>query len=195
MNKKIIYSLVGLALIFFIGALLIFLNSKSQAKQKDLAVVTGNNAQEELKAPELLKVKIFFLTEDPSYMKPVEYEIERPTIYQEIYRKFVELLLKGAENCITPVPEGTALRSVYYIEQKQLLIIDFSEELINHFPAGSTSELEFIYFIVNNTCYNFKEIKAVKFLFSGNETGELSGHIDLEKSFYPDQTYLKTLMD
>lgn len=195
MNKKIIYSLVGLALIFFIGALIIFLNSKSGAPKKDPAVVTGDNVREELKTPELLKVKIFFLTEDPSYMKLVEYEIERPTIYQEIYRKFVELLLKGAENAITPVPEGVAVRSVYYIEQKQLLIIDFSEELINRLPAGSTSELEFIYFIVNNTCYNFKEIKAVKFLVSGNETGELTGHIDMENPFYPDQMYLKNLME
>jgi len=195
MNKKIIYSLVGLALIFFLGALIIFLNSKSGAKKKDLAVVTGNNVREELKAPELLKVKIFFLTEDPSYMKPVEYELERPTIYQEIYRKFVELLLKGAENAVAPVPEGATVRSVYYIEQKQLLVIDFSEELTDRFPAGSTSELEFIYFIVNNTCYNFKEIKAVKFLVSGNESGELTGHIDIENPFYPDQMFLKNLME
>ncbi len=195
MNKKIIYSLVGLALIFFLGALIIFLNSKSGAKKKDPTVVTKNNVREEFKAPELLKVKIFFLTEDPSYMKPVEFEIERPTIYQEIYRKFVELLLKGAENTVPPVPEGVTVRSVYYIEQKQLLIIDFSEELINRFPAGSTSELEFIYFIVNNTCYNFKEIKAVKFLVSGNEYGELTGHIDMENPFYPDQMYLKNLME
>lgn len=195
MNKKIIYSLVGLALIFFIGALIIFLNSKSSTPQNTPAVAPGANAQEEQKAPELLKVKIFFLTEDPSYMKPVEYEIERPTIYQEIYRTFIELLLKGAENAITPVSEGLTVRSVHYIEKKQLLIIDFSEELTNRFPAGSTSELEFIYFIVNNTCYNFKEIKAVKFLAAGNETGELTGHIDMQNPFYPDQMVLKNLMD
>lgn len=195
MNKKIIYSLVGLALIFFIGALIIFLNSKSGAPQNNPAVITGDNTREELKAPELLKVKIFFLTEDPSYMKPVEYEIERPTTYQEIYRSFIELLLKGAENAITPVPEGTTVRSVYYLEKKQLLIIDFSEELTNRFPAGSTSELEFIYFIVNNICYNFKEIKAVKFLVSGNGIGELSGHIDMQNPFYPDQMYLKNIME
>lgn len=195
MNKKLIYSLVGVALIFFLVALIVFFNSKNNSKKKNSNILTGNNTREELKAPELLQVKIFFLTEDPAFMKPVTYELERPPIYQDIYWKFVELLLKGAENCITPVPEGVTVRSVYYIEQKKILVIDFSEELINRFPPGSTSELEFIYFIVNNICYNFKEIKAVKFLVSGNEYGELTGHIDIGNPFYPDQMYFKNLLD
>ncbi|HLP46849.1 MAG TPA: GerMN domain-containing protein [Candidatus Kapabacteria bacterium] len=195
MNKKLIYSLMGLALIFFLVALIIFFNSKNGSKKKDTGILTGNNAREEMKAPEIQQVKIFFLTEDPSFIKPVTYEIERPPIYQDIYRKFVELLLKGTENAITPVPEGVTVRSLYYIEQKKMLVIDFSEELLNRFPAGSTSELEFIYFFVNNICYNFKEIKAVKFLVSGNEYGELTGHIDIGNPFYPNEMYLKASME
>jgi hypothetical protein len=51
--------------------------------------------------------------------------------------------------------------------------------------------LEFIYFIVDNMCYNFKEIKKIKFLSGGNENKTLAGHIDLEKPFFPDYNRIK----
>lgn len=195
MNKKLIYYLMGAALIFFLCALIIFFNSKNGSKKNDTGLLIENNSQQDLKAPEIQQIKIFFLTEDPSYMKPVTYEIQRPPIYQDIYRQVLELMLKGAENCITPVPEEVTVRSVYYLGQKKMLIIDFSEELANRLPSGSTSELEFIYFIVNNICYNFKEIKSVKFLIAGNEYGEITGHIDIGNPFYPDQNYFQNLLE
>lgn len=195
MNKKLIYYLMGAALIFFIGTLIIFFNSKNNSKKNDTDILIENNSQQELKAPELQQIKIFFLTDNPSYMKPVTYDIQRPPIYQDIYRQCIELMLKGADNCITPVPEGVTVRSVYYITQKKMLIIDFSEELIYRLPSGSTSELEFIYFIVNNICYNFKEIKSVKFLIAGNEYSEITGHIDIGNSFYPDQNFFQNSLE
>jgi hypothetical protein len=123
-------------------------------------------------------------------MRPVEYEIELPEKKEHAYWNFLELLLKGEENYITPVPEGVTLRSLYFIEGQHMLVVDFNDELIRRFPAGTTSELEFIYFVVDNMCYNFEEIKKVKFLFSGNEYRTISGHIDIENPFYPDYNYL-----
>jgi spore germination protein GerM len=190
MNKKIIYSMVGLALIFFVGSLIIFIKSSSDSKKKEIGVLTEDNSQEEFKEQEFLKVKVFFLTEESRLMRPVQYEIEQIPIRQDLYRKFIDLLIKGEENYITPVPEGVKLRSIYFIERRELLVIDFSEELISEFPGGTTAELEFIYFIVCNICYNFKEVKMVKFLISGNEYQELAGHIDMENPFYPDFRYL-----
>jgi hypothetical protein len=73
----------------------------------------------------------------------------------------------------------------------ELLVLDFNDSLINDFPGGTTAELEFIYFIVDNICYNFKEIKKVKILSGGNENKTLAGHIDLEKPFFPDYNWLK----
>ncbi len=191
MSKKIIYSLVGLALIFFIGSLIIFLKSSSESKKKEPGILTANDTREDIEIPELLAVKVFFLTEESRLMRPVQYELERSSIYQDFYRKYIDLLLKGEENYITPVPEGVMLRSVYYVEKRQLLVVDFNEELIGKFPPGSTAELEFIYFVVNNICYNFKEIKKVKLLFSGNEYKELTGHINMESPFYPDYGYIR----
>ena len=124
-------------------------------------------------------------------MRPVEHEIQLSPVKKENYKKFIQLLLKGQENYITPIPEGLELRTIYLIETKNILVVDFTDQLIHQFPSGSSSELEFIYFMVNNICYNFKEIKKVKFLIAGNEYRTLSGHIDIEHAFYPNFRYLK----
>ena len=190
MNKKIIYFLIGLALIFFVASLLIFLKSGKQSKKVQPAPLKHESG-EELVESSVMKVKAFFFVETSRYMQPVDYEIQLSAVRKENYMKFIELLLKGKENYITPIPEGVQLRTIYLIEKQNMLVLDFTEELINNFPAGTDSELEFIYFFVNNICYNFKEVKKVKFLVAGNEYQTLSGHIDIEHPFYPNFRFLK----
>lgn len=190
MSKKIIYSLVGLALIFFIGSLVIFLRSNRDVKPATPAAAE-KQAQEAPAARRFMKVKVFFLTQETRYMKPVSFELEQLDNTLELYRNYVGLLLQPKENYIIPVPEGVSLRSLYLIENKGLLVLDFSEELITQFPAGANSELEFIYYFVDNICYNFQEIKMVKFMIAGNEYKELTGHIDMENPFYPDFRYIR----
>ena len=136
-------------------------------------------------------MKLFFLSETSPYLQPVYREIEVPEIREELYRKFVSLLLAGDSGHITPVPGGVQLRSLHYLVAPQMLLLDFSESLGGAFPGGTTAELEFIYFMVDNICYNFREIKKVKFLIGGNESKTLAGHIDLERPFFPDFAWLK----
>ena len=54
--------------------------------------------------------------------------------------KFINLLLKGETGYITPVPEGVGLRTLYLIEKQSMLVVDFTDELINKFPSGSSAE-------------------------------------------------------
>lgn len=190
MNKKVIYSLIGLALIFFVTSLFIFLKSGKESKKVQTAP-RKNGAGEELQEASVMKVKAFFFVETSRFMRPVEHEIQLSAVRKENYKKFIELLLKGEENYITPIPEGVQLRTIYLIESQHMLVVDFTEELIHNFPAGTSSELEFIYFFVDNICYNFKEIKKVKFLIAGNEYRTLSGHIDIKHPFFPNFRYLK----
>jgi len=191
MNKKIIYTLMGLALVFFITSLFIFLKSGKPSK-KDQSSPLNRESGQELIETSAMKVKAFFFVETSRFMRPVEYEIPLSPIRKENYKKFIELLLKSKENenYITPVPEGVQLKTIYLIEKQSMLVLDFTEELLSNFPPGTDSELEFIYFFVNNICYNFKEVKKVKFLVSGNEYQTISGHIDIESPFYPDFRYL-----
>ena len=140
---------------------------------------------------EFIKVKLFFLRETSQYLQPVFREIEVPEIREELYKKFVSLLLAGDGSHITPVPGGVQLRSLHYLGAREMLLLDFNETLAAVFPGGTSAELEFIYFMVDNICYNFREIKKVKFLIGGNENKTLAGHIDLERPFFPDFSWLK----
>ena len=140
---------------------------------------------------EFIKVKIFYISETSLAMSPVYREIEVPEIREELYRQFVSLLLAGDEGHIVPVPGGTQLRSLHYLVGREMLVLDFNELLAASFPGGTSAELEFIYFMVDNICYNFREIKKIKFLIGGNESKTLAGHIDLEKPFFPDFSWLK----
>jgi hypothetical protein len=191
MNKKIIYTLIGLALVFFVTSLFIFLKSGKESRDRGPAPIK-NMSGREAEEPSTIKVKAFFFVEASRFMQPAPYEFELSGIREEHYLQFLQLLLKGEGNYITPVPAGVALRSLYVIDGKNMMVIDFTEELVHKFPAGTSSELEFIYFFVNNICFNFKEIKKVKFLVSGNEYRTLSGHIDIENSFYPDFRFLRS---
>lgn len=140
---------------------------------------------------EFIKVKVFYFSDAAAIMLPVYREIEVPEVREELYRRFVSLLLAGEENRITPVPSGAQLRSLHYLGSSQMLVLDFNELLAASFPGGTAAELEFIYFMVDNICYNFREIKKVKFLIGGNESKTLAGHVDLEKPFFPDYGWLK----
>ena len=140
---------------------------------------------------EFIKVKLFYFNETSVYLEPIFREIEVPEIREELYKNFIALLLAGDSGHIVPVPAGVQLRSVYYLDKKELLVLDFNDLLSDSFPGGTTAELEFIYFMVDNLCFNFSEIKKVKFLIGGNESKTLAGHIDLEKPFYPNFDWLK----
>jgi germination protein M len=182
------YLFIAIA-VFFFTAFLIVICSRKKAEHPEpetlIRTVEGGSIAE------FIKVKLFYFSESSSFLRPVYREIEVPEIREGLYKKFIDLLLAGNSGLITPVPDGVQLRSVFYLQKTEMLVLDFNDSLINAFPGGTTAELEFIYFIVDNICYNFKEIKKVKILSGGNENKTLAGHIDLEKPFFPNYNWLK----
>jgi hypothetical protein len=90
---------------------------------------------------EFIKVKIFFLSETSPYLQPVFREIEVPEIREELYKKFIALLLAGDSGHITPVPGGVQLRSLHYLGAREMLLLDFNEPLASAFPGGTSAEL------------------------------------------------------
>jgi germination protein M len=182
------YLLISLA-VFFFAALLVVVCSRKKAERPEPE--TRSQTAQDGSSAEFIKVKLFYYSESSAYLQPVYREIEVPEIREGLYKKFIELLLAGNNGLITPVPDGVQLRSVFYLPKMEMLVLDFNDSLINAFPGGTAAELEFIYFIVDNICFNFKEIKKVKILSGGNENKTLAGHIDLEKPFFPDYNRLK----
>jgi hypothetical protein len=190
MSKRLLIALGALAFIFLVVSLVLFFNARKQSGlQKTEAA--SEETQEKKIGGETLKVKLFFFTEESDRMIPVAVEMAIPEIREEIYRRFVDLLLKREGPRITPVPEGIEVQGLFFLAVPGMLILDFNENLINLFPGGTEAELQFVYFVVNNVCYNFKEIRKVKFMAGGNEIKTISGHIDMEQPFYPDDSYLQ----
>lgn len=64
-----------------------------------------------------------------------------PEAREELYRRFVSLLLVGDGAHIAPVPAGVQLRSLHYLAGRQMLLLDFSESLAGAFPGGTAAEL------------------------------------------------------
>jgi hypothetical protein len=176
------------ALIFILLLTLLLLRKKSPGYEPELRNRTVDRGTD---IAEFIKVKLFFFSETSAYLQPVYREIEVPVIREQLYKKFISLLLAGDSGHITPVPGGVQLRSLYFLAGKEMLVLDFTDQLSTDFPGGTTAELEFIYFMVDNLCYNFREIKKVKFLIGGNESKSLDGHIDLERPFYPNFEWLQ----
>jgi hypothetical protein len=175
--------------VFFFAALMIVVCSRKKTEGPEAETLSETVAGGA--SVEFIKVKLFYYSETSALLQPVTYELQVPEIREELYRKFIDLLLTGNSGLIMPLPEGVQLRSVFYLPKREMLVLDFNDNLINNFPGGTAAELEFVYFIVDNICYNFKEIKKVKILSGGNENKTLAGHIDLEKPFFPDYSRIK----
>jgi hypothetical protein len=179
---------ISIAVLFFAAVMAVVCSRKKTERPEPEAL--SKTAADGATAA-FIKVKLFYYSEASALLQPVWREIEVPEIKEELYKKFLDLLLTGSSGLIVPLPEGVQLRSVFYLPNKEMLVLDFNDNLINVFPGGTAAELEFIYFIVDNICYNFKEIKKVKILSGGNENKSLAGHVDLEKPFFPDYSRIK----
>ncbi len=190
MTEKTRRHLAILITVIFFTVLLIgiLLRGKREHAEPEIISKTAENGA----VAEFIKVQFFYFNESSGLMHPVTREIRVPEIREDLYRHFIDLLLSGSSGQVTPVPEGVELYSLFHLPGREMLVLDFNDKLLSAFPGGTTAELQFIYFVVDNICYNFKEIKKVKLLSGGNENRTLAGHIDLEKPFFPDYGWLKT---
>ncbi len=193
MNKRIIYVLIILSSLFFLVSIYLFFNSRETqpAPQAYTDLTTPNKYL----PMSMLQVKLFFLKESSAEMAQVIRQIEVPDTREDLYRHFLATLLGGERGYIVPAPEGLSIRTLYFLPEPGLLVIDFNEALLTRFPCGTAAEAEFIYFIVNNLCFNFKEIKKVRFIADGNEIRSSSWHLDMEKAYLPDFSWLETESD
>ena len=194
MKKNHLIILLSILLIGLVTALILTLTSspeRSPVKSKSTAAeVVSDSIEAET---ELVNIKLFFLQDHQAGLiyAPIEYELENKMIRAEMYMDFLDLLIRQGLELDQPLPPGIVLRGVFYIESQKLLFVDFNDQLADNFPGGTSAEMEFINFIVNNICYNFREVEMVKFLISGNEANIISGHLDIETPYYPDFSYLR----
>ncbi len=183
MKRRSLYILLGLSFLFFVISLAIFLKVSGHGRQAALDPEIVDAIEEDLRQPELA-VRVFFLNESGLMVPGPTRQLRLREPRLDVMRDFVNLLLRA--DGLVPVPADTSLRSLFFLPAQEMLVIDFSEGLLHSFPAGTASEREFIYYFVNNICYNFQDVKKVRFLVAGNELSSISGHLDLENPYFPD---------
>ncbi len=185
MDKKG-WIILGLSVIVLVALVLIFYRGQGREEIKPVAEETPSASPPEPAEPlETKMITVFFLSDEDSLFHA---ELRRigtsPSVVQEAER-VVEELIKGSEKgLISPLPPETRLRQLF-ITRSGVAYVDFSKELADRHPSGSSAEIATIYSVVNSLTYNFKSIKKVFILVEGGEKETLGGHISLSQAFAP----------
>jgi hypothetical protein len=100
-------------------------------------------------------------------------------------RSTLAKLVSGPLGDLAPaLPPSTIINSVQV--QGDTAYLDFSKELADGIPGGSSSEMTAVYAVVDTVSFNFPQIKKVKFLLDGRDVESLAGHLDLRMPLEPD---------
>jgi spore germination protein GerM len=132
------------------------------------------------------KVTLFFVRPSDGLLASEEREIGVSDSLIREAEEFVAELIKGPAGDLAPaLPAETRLGRIY-ITREGTAYVDFSRELVDKHPSGTTAELSTIYALVDGLAFNFKSIKKVFILVDGEERETLAGHVGLDRAFFPD---------
>lgn len=129
-----------------------------------------------------IKVTLFFASPDGLGLQGVEHEVPLAGSPVEQARAIIEAqLLARAEPPLLPtIPEGVALRGVYFSERNEAFV-DLDGALRASHPGGSMHELLTVYTLVNVVTVNLPTVAGVQVLLDGREVDTLAGHVDLRR--------------
>lgn len=184
MDKKRIVWLSILAVLCLVLILLFLCTvlGERTKKRNPLDFQTDAQAEEPL---ERKTITLFFPSENDGLLHSEEREIpDFASIALQARRTMEELIAGPSGDLINPIPQDTKLRELYLTSQGDAFV-DFSREIRENHPFGSSADISTIYSIVHALTENFKEIKRVYILIDGGERDTLGGHIDLRRPFLP----------
>lgn len=156
-------------------------------EQKSAKSKEGGEATDQSEKPKKRMVNIYFSDQNSEYLVPEQREVFDSTNTTE---STLEELIKGPkkEGHLETIPNGTKIKGVNL--SGDVVVIDFSRELVDNHSGGSASELMTVYSIVN-TVTEVAGVKKVKFLIEGQEIETLAGNFDLTQPVERDETKIK----
>jgi len=180
------WSLFGLSVVVVLVLAVALFRGEGGEKIKAAAEVSPAESEPEPVPPgEAKTVTLFFLSEEDSLLHSEERKILAGTSIGGEAEQVVEALIRGSEKgFVNPLPPETRLRQLF-ISKEGVAYVDFSKDIMEKHPSGSSAELGTVYSIVNTLAYNFKPIKKVFILVEGSEKETLGGHINLNQAFVP----------
>ncbi len=178
--------ILSFLLILLIILVIVFFTTGGKEKIKQLPETPLQELQSQPQEPrEKKEIVLFFLSEEDELLHPEEREIMADSSVAHEANQAIEELIKGSQaGYISPLPPETKLRQLF-ITKDGLAYVDFSKELMEKHPSGSSAEILTVYSIVNSLARNFSSIKKVFILIDGGEKETLGGHISLSRPFLP----------
>jgi germination protein M len=179
------WTLFALSLLAVIVLAIVLFRGEGGEKVKP-AVETAVREGEPEPAParEAKTVRLFFLSENDNLLHPEPREIFAGSTVEEAEQVVRELIRGSDKGFISPLPSETKLRQLF-VTKEGTAYVDFSREVMEKHPSGSSAELATVYAIVNTLAFNFNPIKKVFILVEGGERETLGGHINLSQPFVP----------
>ncbi|UFS72592.1 GerMN domain-containing protein [Geomonas sp. RF6] len=130
-------------------------------------------------------VSLFFGAPDGEGLVREGREVETEEGMEDYISSVLEDLINGPLGTNAPtLPENTRVLGVRL--NGPVAEIDFSKELRDGLPSGSSAEVAAVYSVVDTVTANFPQIKVVQFLIEGEKAESLKGHLDLRNPIAPD---------
>lgn len=139
--------------------------------------------------PEMKIINLYFSDEEGLVLKIEKRELSKGVMTKEI-EEGINVLINGPLGKLTPtIPDGTKLLGVEI--KDGVVFLNFSKEISEKHPGGSSAEIQTVYSIVNTVTLNFPDIKKAQILIEGKKTKTLAGHIDISFPLGPDKGFIK----
>ncbi len=175
---------IGVALMLLLGR--DFLPSITKKTDTPTKTETKKTAP---KISEPRTVTLYFGNSDGKHLVGKSIVLKKGTLKEEI-TETLELLKKpDANGLYSALPEGTSIKSVKITGRTAT--INFSKELKENHPGGSTWELLSVYAIVDTVTLGFSEVDNIQILVEGRIEETLAGHVMINKPLSPNRAIIK----
>ncbi len=134
----------------------------------------------------IIQVRLYVLASSGLNLATDDQEIPLEASLQRQASQVVQLLLRRSAS----FPRGVELREVF-ITSQGVAYVDFSRELVQNHPGGSSAEELTVYGLSNTLIANFPAIKMVRILVEGREISSIAGHLDLTLAYGRGPEYLR----
>lgn len=133
---------------------------------------------------------LFFAAPDGSGLKREARQIGVCVEPADCLPVLLEELANGPIGELAPtLPSGAGVTLVKL--EGDTAVLNLATETVAALPAASSAEMTAVYSIIDTLCFNFPQVKKVRFLVAGKETETLKGHLDLREAMGPDYTLVK----
>jgi len=134
------------------------------------------------------EIQLYFTDPGGTYLVPELRQIPGCDADQDCMRSLFEELRKGSQQGNLPVlPEDAVLHGVEL--ENDLVRLNVSQQLVDHLPGGSLSELLTVYSLVNSLVENFSYLRQVQILVDGQVRQTLKGHVRIDQPIFADFSF------